>query len=220
MNNSQPNDMKERGGHHASPQASASTTDVAKEQAAKASEKAGAAAQQVAGVAKEQVGQVAGEVGDQLKSLITESKSEFADQAQTQQTRAASGLHSLADQLGSMAGGAKEQGVVTDVAHQAAQKAHQAASWLEDREPGAVLGEVRAYARRRPGMFLLVALGAGVVAGRFARGLSADPSADQNNTAAPTTTSQLPPLASPGPAPELAVTGEPFPSLPPAGDYR
>jgi hypothetical protein len=44
------------------------------------------------------------------------------------------------------------------------------AGWLEQREPGELLDEVRALARRKPGTFLLGALAAGVVAGRLTRG--------------------------------------------------
>jgi hypothetical protein len=38
-----------------------------------------------------------------------------------------------------------------------------------------VLDEVRSFARQRPGAFLAIALGAGILAGRLARGLAADP---------------------------------------------
>jgi len=46
------------------------------------------------------------------------------------------------------------------------------AGWLERREPGAVLDEIRGYARRKPGMFLLGAAALGVLAGRITRNLS------------------------------------------------
>ena len=47
------------------------------------------------------------------------------------------------------------------------------ASWLENREPGDLLGEVQRFARNKPGTFLLLAAGAGVLAGRLTRGLTA-----------------------------------------------
>ena len=65
--------------------------------------------------------------------------------------------------------------MATDLAQQAAEKAHQFAGWLEQRDPGSVLDEVRAFARQRPGAFLAIAFGAGVVTGRLVRGLTADP---------------------------------------------
>ena len=92
------------------------------------------------------------------------------------------GLHSLADQLRSMAVGSTEPGVATDLAHEAADKARQLAGWLENRDPGSVLDEVRSFARQRPGVFLAMSLGAGIVAGRLARGLAADPEDDSSRT--------------------------------------
>ena len=51
--------------------------------------------------------------------------------------------------------------------------AHQAAGWLADRDPGSLLDEVRSFARRKPGTYLAIAMGAGVLAGRLTRGLTA-----------------------------------------------
>ena len=152
-----------------------STADVAKDQAANVAGSAGEAAQQVAGVAKEQVQQVTAEATRQAKHMLYQAQSELSDQAQVQQEKLAGGLHSVGDQLKSMATGSDQPGVATDLAHQAADKAHEIAGWLEGRNPGDVLKEVRSFARQRPGMFLAVALGAGLVAGRLARGLAADP---------------------------------------------
>ena len=44
---------------------------------------------------------------------------------------------------------------------------------MADRDPGALLDEVRSFARRKPGTYLAIALGAGVLAGRLTRGLTA-----------------------------------------------
>jgi hypothetical protein len=129
----------------------------------------------VAGVAKDQAGQVAAEATRQVKHMLWQAQSELSDQAQVQQEKLAGGLHGMGDQLTAMATGSGAPGMATDLAHQGADKAHEIAAWLEHRDPGSVLAEVRSYARRRPGMFLAVALGAGLVAGRLARGLSADP---------------------------------------------
>jgi len=159
----------------AGPSGTSSTTDVAKEQASSLASGAGDAAQHVTGVAKEQVGHVAAEGGRQLRQLWGQAQSELSDQASSQQQRASSGLRSLGQQLSSMANGSDTQGVATDLARQAADKSHQFAGWLENREPSDLLNEVRSFARRRPGMFLAVAAGAGLLAGRLARGLSANP---------------------------------------------
>jgi len=52
-----------------------------------------------------------------------------------------------------------------------ARRAEDAATWLDDRDPGSLLEEARGFARRRPGTFLAVAAGLGVVAGRLSRSL-------------------------------------------------
>jgi hypothetical protein len=160
-----------------------STADVAKDQAASVAGGAADAAKNVAGVAKEQAAQVATEARQQVRNLVGQARSELTDQAQVQQDRAAKGLHSLADQLRSMAAGSSQPGVATDLAHEAADKARQFAGFLENRDPGSVLDEVRSFARQRPGVFLALSLGAGIVAGRLARGLAADP----EDTGAPST---------------------------------
>jgi hypothetical protein len=79
----------------------------------------------------------------------------------------------MADELTGMARTPTRTGRPTDMVRQAADKAHQAAGWLAGRAPGALLDEVRSFARREPGTDLAIALGAGVLAGRLTRGLIA-----------------------------------------------
>ncbi len=159
----------------------ASTTDVAKDQATSVALDAKDAAKDVAGTAKEQVGQVADEAKKQAKDFVGQARSELTDQASTQQQRVAVGLHSVSDQLHALANGDAQQGPANDLAHQAADKVSEVARFFENRDPGELLDEVRRYAQRRPGMFLALALGAGVVAGRLTRGLTSD----DDSTAAP-----------------------------------
>ena len=57
-----------------------------------------------------------------------------------------------------------------------------------DRDPESLLNEVKSYARRRPGMFIGIALVAGVVAGRLTRALaegSADRKAESRDRLSP-----------------------------------
>jgi hypothetical protein len=79
-------------------------------------------------------------------------------------------LHELADELSAMAASGGQNGTATELAHQASGRVHDAASWLEQREPGDLIAEVRGFARRRPGVFVLAAAVAGIVAGRLTRG--------------------------------------------------
>lgn len=150
-----------------------STTELARQQAGEVAETARQTGAQVASTVKEQAGQVTAEAGRQAKQVFAEARSEFTDQAATQQQRVAGGLHSLADELHQMAQGSQDGGVAGDLARQAAGRAHGIAEWLEAREPGDLLTELQSFARRRPGVYLGVAAAAGLLVGRFTRGLTA-----------------------------------------------
>jgi hypothetical protein len=153
---------------------SGSTKDVAKDQAADVKESAKEKGQQVAGVAKEQAAQVTGEAQRQAKDLLHQGRTELKSQTRQQQQRAASGLHTLADELLGMAEGRNEApGVVADLARDASGRLKSFASQLDNREPAELLDEVRRFARRKPGLFLLGAAAAGVLAGRLTSGVKA-----------------------------------------------
>jgi hypothetical protein len=64
-------------------------------------------------------------------------------------------------------------GPAADLVRQAGDKVDEIAGWLQNREPGDLVNEVRAFARRKPGVFLLGAALAGVVAGRLTTGVVA-----------------------------------------------
>ncbi len=168
----------------------APATEVARHQAADVADTARQAGAQVADTVKEQVGQVTAEANRQAKQLLAQAQSELSGQAASTQQRVSEGLNALADELSQMARNSEQDGVATDLAQQAADRARQAAGWLADRDPGSLLDEVRSFARNKPGTYLAIALGAGVLAGRLTRGLTA-PTQDDSLTHTP------PPLDSP-----------------------
>ncbi|MEU0154581.1 hypothetical protein [Micromonospora fulviviridis] len=127
----------------------------------------------VAQTAKEQGQEVVGEAKRQARNLYGEARNQVTAQTSQQQQRAASGLRSLAEEMRSMAQNGGGAGPVTELAHQAADRVHGVAGWLEQREPGDLLNEVKTYARRNPGTFLLGAAVLGVVAGRLTRNIAA-----------------------------------------------
>ena len=176
-----------------------SATDVAKDQAGQVADTAKQAGAQVAGTVKEQAGQVTAEAGKQAKQLLSQAQSEITEQAAVTQQRVADGLHALADELTGMTRNSDQDGPATDLARQAADKAHKAAGWLADRDPGTLLDEVRSFARRKPGTYLAIALGAGVLAGRLTRGLTA-PADDTPSSAGSTSTEPSAGLLSTAPA--------------------
>ena len=129
------------------------------------------ATKDVAATAGQEAKQVTREAKDQVRQLWGQTRSDLTNQASTQQTRAASGLRELADQLGQMAGGADSDGMAKGLVEDVSRRAHDAAQWLDSRDPGSLLEEARSFARQRPGTFLAIAAGVGVIAGRLSRGL-------------------------------------------------
>lgn len=129
------------------------------------------ATKDVAATAGQEAKQVTREAKDQVRQLWGQTRSDLTNQASTQQTRAASGLRELADQLGQMAGSADSDGMAKGLVEDVSRRAHDAAQWLDSRDPGSLLEEARSFARQRPGTFLAIAAGVGVLAGRLSRGL-------------------------------------------------
>ena len=120
-------------------------------------------------VAKSEAAKVTQEARQQARDLVGEARQQVSKQMSTQQTRAAGSLRSLADELSQMAN--DRSGVASTVAEQASDRARKIAAYLEDREPGDLLDELRGFARQRPGVFLAGAAAAGIVLGRVTRGV-------------------------------------------------
>jgi len=150
-----------------------SKTQAAKDEASNVAGQAASAAQGVAETAKSEAANVAQEAKSNAQDLLHQAKSGLTSQAGTQQQKAAEGMRNISSQLHSMASAPDQQGVASDLVRQAAERTSSVASWLENREPGDLLNEVTRFARNRPGTFLLLAAGAGVLAGRLTRGLTA-----------------------------------------------
>ncbi|WP_307030571.1 hypothetical protein [Arthrobacter globiformis] len=150
-----------------------SKKDVAKDEAANVAGQAAGAAQNVAGTAASEAKNVAYEAKNSAKDLLHQAKSDLTSQAGTQQTKAAEGIRTISSQLRTMADAPDQQGVASDLIRQAADRSESVASWLDNRDPGSLLDEVKSFARQRPGTFLLLAAGAGMLAGRLGRSLQA-----------------------------------------------
>lgn len=150
-----------------------SVSGTAKDEAGKVADTGIQAATNVAGTAKDEAANVLAETKQQAKTLFESVRGEVTSQGGAQQQRLASGLHSLAQELGGMASGSDQSGPLTDLVEQAARKSGELADWLESHEPADLLSEVQSFARRRPVAFLALCGLAGVVAGRIARGAAA-----------------------------------------------
>lgn len=169
----------------ASAPGSASKKDAAKEEASNVAGHAASAAQGVAQTAKEEVANVASEAKSSAKDLLSQARLGLSNQAGTQQQKAAEGIRTISSQLQTMADAPEKQGVASDLIRQAADRTSSMASWVEGKDPAALLGEVQSFARRKPGTFLLLAAGAGILVGRLGRGLQAGAPQSQGSAASP-----------------------------------
>ena len=161
-----------------------STKDVAKDEASNVASTAAQAGSQVASTAADQAKQVTQETKRQAADLIQQGRSQLQDQARNGQQKAGEGLAGIAQQLRTMVegGGETPSGPAADLVRQAGDKLEELASWVQQREPGDLVDEVRAFARRKPGVFLLGAALAGVVAGRLTSGAVAAHKEDSSST--------------------------------------
>lgn len=151
------------------PPAQEASSPGAKEQANMAADSAAQQSKHVAGVAQNEAARVASEASDQLRGLVQQATSEVEQQSREQKDRLAEKVHTFADDLDSMHSGSQSSGLASQAVQQVAGQARDLATRLEGREPQELLEDVRRFARRRPGTFLLGALAAGIVAGRLTR---------------------------------------------------
>ncbi len=208
------------------------TADVVKDQASDLGHSSVQAGKHVADVAREQGSGVAAEAGRQGRDLLQQAQGQLEEQAAQGQQRLANRLLSLSDELRSMADASGQGVMAADLAHQVASRIGDAGQWLGDRKPGQVMDEMESFARRKPAVFLALAAGAGLVAGRLTRGLKDASSDNSAATVAPAATQGLGgrwpqpsdmagyPLATGGVGDETAGLSAPASGLPPAGGDR
>jgi hypothetical protein len=129
---------------------------------------------------KEQTSLVTDELSTQGRNVLEEAQAQLETQAQLQTRRLADGLERLGGEAEALAEGRPEEAeTLAEYAARAADSLRGGADRLaeisddiEDRGIGAVLEDVQAFARRRPGAFLLGALVAGFGVGRVVQSSS------------------------------------------------
>ena len=149
------------------------TSGAAKDAASDVKDTAKNAGAEVASTGKEQASRVAKDAMGQAKDLYGQATSQLAEQAGTQQEKAAGTLHTFADDLGSM-GGQADSGLASELVQSLETRARDVAEWLEHRSPEDVLDEVKDFAARRPGLFIGLAAVTGIVAARLTKALVAE----------------------------------------------
>jgi len=144
-------------------------------------------ARQVGATAREQAEQVRGEVVDQARSLGEEARSQIESQANAQTRRLADTLSRLGDEASALAEGRPDEAdtlrpYLSDAAttvYDAADRVYGLARDIDEQGLSAVLEDLQAFARRRPGAFLLGAAVAGFGVGRAVRA-SRDEGSDES----------------------------------------
>jgi hypothetical protein len=172
---------------------------------------------QVAQTVKDEAGTVASEVKAQAQSLAGEAREQVAGRVGQQKSAAVSALRTTGDELRSLSG--EQSRLTAELTRRAAEQASAVADYLDRKGPAEILGDVRDFARRKPGVFLLAAGVAGVVVGRIVRGtMAADTPPEQTQLGSgPVSTTPAanpappvidPAIEPPSPYPATAFYGE------------
>lgn len=157
--------------------------DHAAQQAGEVKDHAVGAAKDVAQTAGTEAKTVVRDARTELRGLVDNGLNELNSQAGTGQNRLAAELRNVVDELGEMVQGSQHNGMATQFARELSDRGNGLVGWLETHEPRDALDQVRRYAARNPWTFLAVAAGAGLLVGRFARGLKDDSAPDDTYAA-------------------------------------
>ncbi len=162
----------------------AATVSSARSQAAELGSEVGGQAKAVAGEAKAQARMTVDEARNQARNLAGQARQELLGQADSKAGQAAAGLQSVAGQLQAMADGRPaEAGAMAGYAQQAADRVGAVAERLQSGGAQGLVDDVSSFARRRPGLFLLGAVGAGFLVGRLVR--SGKAAMDEQDSSSP-----------------------------------
>ncbi|KZB88381.1 hypothetical protein [Amycolatopsis regifaucium] len=193
---------------------STSTAQKAKDEAKEVATSAADHGETLAKTAVEEAKHVAEHGQHEARDLLREGRAQLEDQARNGQRQAAQSLHGLADQLDRMAQRTDSPGVAADITRQASERVHTVANWLDEREPGQLLEEVRRFARQRPGTFLAGAAIAGALVGRLTRAaVAGEPEGSSHEAESGQGSKHATPLPEPV-APALSSESSPAPPIP------
>lgn len=134
-------------------------------------------ARQVGATVKDQASRVGEEAVEQGRVVLEQTRYQVEEQANLQVQRLAGTLAGLAEEAKALVQGRPHEAAtlapyVTDVSElvqDVADRFYVLGDDIQDRGLGEVLGDLQAFARRRPGTFLLTAAAAGLGLGRVAR---------------------------------------------------
>jgi hypothetical protein len=152
---------------------SATTADVARQQGEQLKGTARDAASNVGDTATAHGREIADQTRVHVRRMAEDARGTLRGRAQQETERAGSALSQAGSQLQALADGKiDDAGVFGDYLRQAADSVNRWADAVQDRGVDGLLDDLRSYGRRRPGMFLLGAVAAGVVVARFGRNVA------------------------------------------------
>lgn len=204
---------------------SSTATSQVKEAASKVTDEATTQASELKGAAKEHASAVVSEAQQQARSVVRDARTELQKQAEQQAHRAGDGMREASTQLRTMAD-AGEPGMVADLTRQLAGTLDRVATRIGDGGLRAVGDDVRDFARRQPGLFLLGAGVAGCVVARAVRAAGVTSSASEQDSSpggqrisplaatSPGSISTLPPVRTPVGGASDPAGGTPATTLP------
>jgi hypothetical protein len=144
--------------------------ETAKAESAEIAETAKQAGKEVMSEVGEQTTAVARTAKDQIGQLATQTRQELKAQSEQRGEQLAARLQTWAGQMKALVEGRVEDaGELRGLIGDAQQRLESFASSLRERGPDGVMQDVRAFARRRPGMFLLAAGATGFAIGRIVK---------------------------------------------------
>lgn len=155
-------------------------------------DEAKARANEVKQTAQHERQRVQQEAKHQVSNLLSQATDQVREQAETQTSRFAGFLSSLADQAEALTEGRMDDaGQLGQYAQQLGDETRRLASAVEDRGFSGLMDDVQRFARRRPGVFLLGAATAGAAVGRLGRAVkdAGDDSSDGSTGQLPASTS-------------------------------
>ncbi len=145
-------------------------------------------AAEVMDTAKQEATMVADQAKEQAAHLFEELSADLREQTSLQQRKVAENLRDISNEFRTMLDQSQATGTAATLVDQASYHSGRVADWLDQREPGDLVDEVKDFARKRPGAFLGIALGAGLLAGRITRNASAAKHPDQQQSPGATAT--------------------------------
>jgi hypothetical protein len=196
-------------GTDAAKQEASAVASAARDETHNVKETAREEVQHVTETARSQAGEIVGEAKDKARDIAGDLRDEARRRADEQGARAADALHDASRQLRAMAQGEPASGMLVDVAQQAAQRVDGFASRLESGGFESIVDDVRSYARRKPGTFLLAAGAAGFIIGRLARNASSVTGSGASGTSPRIEQPPLPVAEAMGASPYAAGVPEP-----------